>query len=101
MGTKTRRNYDSEFKQNAVVLSYESGEGVPQVAKNLGIGKDTLYKWRHEYSAKGELAFPGKGREALTSDQKRIKELEKQVRNAEMERDILKKAVAIFSKASK
>lgn len=45
----------------------------------------------------GTLAFPGHGIEALTPEQKRIKELEKQLRNAQVERDILKKAAAYFS----
>ena len=50
---------------------------------------------------RGELAFPGKGKEALTSREKEIRELKKRLKDAEMERDILKKAMAIFSKAPK
>jgi transposase-like protein len=45
--------------------------------------------------------FPGNGREALTPQQQKIRELEKRLKDAEMERDILKKAMAIFSRASK
>jgi transposase len=48
-----------------------------------------------------EVAFPGNGNEALTLEQKRIKELEKALRDTEMERDILKKAVGIFSRMPK
>ena len=48
-----------------------------------------------------ELAFPGHGKMALTPDQKRIRDLEKKLKDTEMERDILKKAMAIFSRASK
>jgi transposase len=47
------------------------------------------------------LAFPGNGREALTSQEQKIRELEKKLKDAEMERDILKKAMAIFSRAPK
>ena len=47
----------------------------------------------------GELAFPGKGIEALSPEQKQIKELTKKLKDTEMERDILKKAVGIFSRA--
>ena len=50
---------------------------------------------------RGELAFPGHGKMALTEEQKRIRELEKKLHDTEMERDILKKAMAIFSRASK
>jgi transposase-like protein len=44
------------------------------------------------------LSFPGNGRQAFNEEQTRIRELEKQLRDVEMERDILKKAVAIFSR---
>lgn len=41
-----RRKYDSDFKRNAVQLTDESGRTVTEVAENLGIGKDLLYRWR-------------------------------------------------------
>jgi len=96
-----RRRYDPDFKRNAVRLSEEPGRSVREVADNLGISTDLLYKWRSELRAKEELAFPGNGREGLTDQEKRIRELEKKLKDAEMERDILKKAVAIFSRAPK
>lgn len=49
----------------------------------------------------GELAFPGNEKMALIADHERIRELEKKLKDKEMERDILKIAVAIFSKTSK
>ena len=79
----------------------ESGQSVADVAENLGIGKDLLYRWRREQRASDSLAFPGNGREALTSQQQKIRVLEKKLKDAEMERDILKKAMAIFSRTSK
>ncbi len=97
-----RRKYDQDFKRNAVLLCSEPGRTVSEVAQNLGIAKDLLYRWRREYHmANGKPVFPGNGIEALTEEQKRIRELEKQLRETEMERDILKKAMAIFSKAPK
>ena len=96
-----RRKYDPDFKRNAVLLSDEPGRTVIEVADNLGISKHLLYKWRREFRLKEGLAFPGHGREALTEREKRIRELEKKLRDAEMERDILKKAMAIFSRAPK
>ena len=71
------------------------------VAENLGIAVDLLYQWRRQFRDKGEIAFPGQGNLALTPDQKRIRELEKKLKDTEMEREILKKAMAIFSKTSK
>ena len=96
-----RRKYDPDFKRNAVRLSDEPDRTVIEVADHLGISKHLLYKWRRELRLKEGLAFPGHGREALTEQEKKIKELEKKLRDAEMERDILKKAMAIFSRAPK
>ena len=95
---KPRRHYDADFKREAVFLAEEKGRTVRQVAENLGISKDLLYRWRYEFRAKGLIAFPGNGNPALTADQKRIRELEKELRETQIERDILKKATAIFSR---
>ena len=97
----TRRTYDPEFKRNAVMLVEESGRKVSDVAESLGIRADLIHRWRREMIKQGQIAFPGRGNQALTDEQRRIKELEKQLRDAETERDILKKALAIFSKAPK
>jgi len=96
-----RRKYDPDFKRNAVCLTEEPERSVNEVAEDLGISKDLLYKWRREMRLKEGLAFPGNGREALTEQEKRIQELEKRLKDAEMERDILKKAMAIFCRAPK
>ena len=101
MSVQQRRKYDSDFKRNAVQLTEEPGRTVSDVAENLGIGKDLLYRWRREHRASRVLAFPGNGREALTFQQQKIRELEKKLKDTEMERDILKKAMAIFSRTSK
>ncbi len=102
MKKNSRRKYDPDFKRNAVLLCTEQGRSVAEVADNLGINRDLLYHWRSKYNkANGLLAFPGNGNEALTPDQRRIRELEKKLRDTAMERDILKKAMAIFSRASK
>ena len=99
MSVQHRRKYDPDFKRNAVQLTEEPGQTVAIVAENLGISKDLLYRWRREQSVNKDIAFPGNGREALTFEQQRIRELEKKLKNVEMERDILKKAMAIFSRA--
>lgn len=101
MSAQQRRKYDPDFKRNAVRLTDEADRTVAEVAENLGISKHLLYRWRKTYRCNEELAFPGNGREALTLQQQKIKSLEKELKNAEMERDILKKAMAIFSRASK
>jgi len=101
MSVQERRKYDPDFKRNAVQLTKEPGRTVAAVAENLGIGKDLIYRWRREHQTSQELAFPGNGREALTSQQQKIRELENKLKDTKMERDILKKAMAIFSRTSR
>jgi transposase-like protein len=101
MSRKKRCTYSAEFKRNAIALSKEPDKNPSIVEQSLGIPNGLVSKWRRQEYNKGSLAFPGKGIEALTADQKRIVELEKQLRDADMEREILKKALHIFSKASK
>jgi transposase-like protein len=101
MSVQRRRKYDPDFKRNAVLLTEESGRTVSEVAENLGIAKDLLYRWRRENQSREELAFPGYGREALSPQEQRVRELEKELKDTKMERDILKKAMGIFSRASK
>ncbi len=96
-----RRRYDAEFKLNAIKLANEPGRTTNGVEKSLGISQGLIGRWRKQLKDNGKLAFPGKGIEALTPEQKQIKELEKQLKDTEMERDILKKAVAIFSRTPK
>lgn len=101
MSAHQRRKYDSDFKRNAVLLTEDPDRTVREVAESLGISADLLYQWRKRYRQQGDLAFPGNGKVALTPEQQRIQELEKRLKDAEMERDILKKAMAIFSRTSK
>ena len=101
MSVQNRRKYDSDFKRNAVLLSEEPGRTVSEEAENLGVNRELIYRWRRQMRERGELAFPGNGKIALTQDQERIRELEKKLKDTEMERDILKKAMAIFSSAPK
>jgi len=95
---KTRRTYTDEFKREAVQLLETSGKSTRQLERELGIGKTCLSRWKRELEVKGKQAFPGQGRVAL--EQERIRELEREVETLRQERDILKKAVAIFSHPS-
>ena len=97
--TKTRRKYTREFKLEAVRLLETSGRSVPQLEHELGIGGGCLYRWKREFAADGEKAFPGHGH--LTPDQEHIRQLERENKILRQERDILKKAVAIFSHPSR
>jgi transposase len=69
----------------------EEGRSVAEVAENLGISKDLIYRWRREYRSRESLAFPGHKRESLSQQERRIRDLEKDLQDTRMERDILKK----------
>jgi len=90
-----RRSYTEEFKKDAVELSINSDKTIKEIAEDLGINYGNLTRWRREYKQKGNLAFPGNGNQKLTPEQQKIKELEHKFKEAKLERDILKKAVAI------
>ena len=78
-------------------MSYER-DSVKALASELGISAERLYKWRAEYADHGEASFQGHGVECLSDEDRRVKELEKKLRNTELELEILKKAIAVFSK---
>lgn len=84
-----RRHYDEEFKDEAVKMLLD-GHDAASVASHLGISSTSvLYRWKSDRVKQG-----GK---TATAMERRIKDLEERVRVAERERDILKKALSIFS----
>jgi len=96
-----RRYYSEEFKREAVELSLNSDKTIKAVAEDLGTSPYNLSRWRREYTEKGDLSFPGKGKQKLTPEQEEVQRLKKELKETQIERDILKKAVAIFSKKPK
>jgi transposase len=92
---RARRQYTREFKMEALRLLETSGKSARQLERELGIGSGNLSRWKRESAADGEDAFPGHGR--LTPDQERLRQLERENEILRQERDILKKAIAIFS----
>jgi transposase len=95
-----RKIYDTAFKVKAVELSNERSN-ITELARELGIRVTMLYKWRKDYEKYGAGSFPGKGAIKQTPEQKTISELQAKLKDAELERDILKKAVGIFSKSGR
>jgi len=98
MMKKTRKNYTREFKLEAVRLLETSGKSAAQIERDLGIGSGCLSRWKREFAEEGKNAFSGHGR--LAPDQEHIRQLERENEILRQERDVLKKAVAIFSHPS-
>jgi transposase len=94
-----RRTYTREFKVETVNLIIGSDQSVAEVARDLEIHPNTLYRWIRQYSENPVEAFPGKGKQ--TSEAEELSRLRRENQRLKMERDILKKAMAIFSSAQK
>lgn len=82
-----RKIYSKEFKQKAVELSNVRGN-VQEIARELNVKAEFIYRWRREMASNPELAFGGNGKKQLTEEQKEIARLKRALANAEMERDI-------------
>jgi len=89
------RKYDQEFKMEAVRMASEPGVLTRDVERRLGIGQGVLTRWKRELKNDGKQAFPGKGH--LKPEDEELRRLKRECERLRRERDILKKAVAIFS----
>ena len=93
---KSRRSYSRDFKLEAVQLVLNRDGKIKEVANGLGIHPNILQRWLREHEDDSTYSFPGNGK--LRTPDEEIYQLKKQLREVEEERDILKKALAIFSK---
>jgi transposase len=93
----TRKKYSKEFKLEAVRMLEAGEKGGHQIEKDLGIGSGQVYKWRKEFEASGERAFPGNG----TPRDEELVRLRKEVASLREDREILRKVVAMFSKPTR
>lgn len=89
----SRRKYDLEFKKDVVKMSYESGKSIPELSKDLGISNVSVYAWRKELIDAGIVNIS----KDVRDQGEQIKQLKKELADVRMERDILKKAMIIFS----
>lgn len=95
MSRKYKR-YTKEFKQEAVRLAETADKPVTEVARELGIRVNQIYKWKKEIEAKANEAFPGKGRQSGIEAE--LTQLRKEVERLRVENEILKKAAAFFAR---
>ena len=97
--SRKHRKYDREFKGEAVRLVTEGGRQVTDVARGLGIHENLLHPWKRKHKEDPSGSFPGKGR--LKPGDEEFKRLQEENANLKEDREILKKALAIFSKHPK
>ena len=96
MPKKQLRIYTKEFKIQAVSLATQPGMSVNQAAHDLGIPTQTLNTWVRHSKRTDRPAFTGRGVQALTDQEKRIKDLERENAVLRQEREILKAAAKFF-----
>jgi len=92
-----RRTYTREFKIEAAKLSYNSDKPVEEIAESLGVSQSSLNRWRREYREDPDQAFPGSGQQKERDAE--VARLKKELKQAQMENEILKKAAAIFTRS--
>ena len=93
---ETKRKYPREFKLEAVRLSEDPDRTGAEVARAWGIAPRILYRWRQVFKSEGPEAFPGHGK--LPKSEEEMRQLRRKLHRVTQERDILKKAIAIFSR---
>jgi transposase len=96
---RQRRKYDRQYKMDAVNLVVNGGRSVSEAARELGINPNVLHRWKRQLTEDGAQAFPGKGK--LSPQEEELRRLRRELEQAKEDRDILKKALAFFSKAGK
>lgn len=93
---KAPRTFTAEFKREAVRLAQTSGKPIAQIARELGISDTSIHEWRKQLAAQGDEAFPGSGHQ--TAQEEELRRLKRELEVTRQERDILKKALIVFSR---
>ncbi|GAC1531428.1 MAG: IS3 family transposase [Chloroflexota bacterium] len=93
-----KRAFSPEFKQNAVQLVLNGKKPRSQIARELGVRSDLLFRWQKALAPKTTVAFEA---ENTSSAERRIRELERENATLREEREILKKAAAFFAKENR
>ena len=96
---KKRKRFTREFKLEAVRLLEEGDRAPADLARELGVRRNQLYKWKEAVDQKGKDVFPGQGRRAGVKTQtEEISRLKRELEQAKEDIEILKKAAAFFAK---
>ncbi len=98
MSKRAYKTYSKEFKVEAVRLASESDKPVTQVARELGLRVNQIYKWKEQLGMKQEDAFPGKGKVAAKDKDAEIRRLKKALAASQEENEFLKKTAVFFAR---
>lgn len=93
--SKTKKQYTREYKLEVVELLKTSGKSQAQLERDLGLYPGQIKTWQAVLDAEGAQAFPGTGHQ--TASDAELRRLQRELDVVRQERDILKKAVAIFT----
>jgi len=93
-----RQSFSKEFKLEAVRLLEAGDKPASEIALDLGIRRNQLYKWQEQLRNKGEAAFAGKRGRPPNDQASEVARLRRELEQVKAERDILKKAAAYFAK---
>ena len=94
--SKHRRAYTRDFKQEAIRLSETGTKTTTELEADLGLPTGLLGKWKRQLAEEGQEAFRGQGR--LPATEAEMRQLRQENAVLRQERDILKKALAIFTR---
>jgi transposase len=97
--SKTKKQHSREYKLEVLELLKTSGKSKAQLERDLGLYPGQIKTWQKALAAEGEQAFPGTGHQTETEAE--LRRLRRELEITRQERDILKKAVAIFSQGPK
>ena len=96
---RKRRTFTAEFKLEAVKLVTEQGYSLAEAARSLGIHETLLRSWKQTLQAQGDQAFPGNGKPSPLQEE--LRQLRAENQRLRAERDILKKATALFARETR
>ena len=95
MTKKKRRGFDREFKTEAVRLIVDKGYSIAEASRSLGVDYSVLRRWKKQFEADPQFAFPGKGR--LKPQDEELCQLKRELERTKEECDSLKKALSYFA----